>query len=56
MVNIPRDADIIIGDTVVTSGLRRHLPPGHCFREAVDVVNSEGGLLKYAVLGLRGAI
>ena len=50
MVNIPRDADIIIGDTVVTSGFGGIYPQGIALGEVVDVVNSEGGLLKYAVL------
>ncbi len=50
MVNIPRDADIIIGDTVVTSGFGGIYPQGIALGEVIDVVNSEGGLLKYAVL------
>lgn len=50
MVNIPRDADIIKGDTVVTSGFGGIYPQGIPVGEVLDVVNSEGGLLKYAVL------
>jgi rod shape-determining protein MreC len=50
MVNIARDADIIKGDKVITSGLGGIYPKGILVGEVTDVVNEEGGLLKYAVL------
>lgn len=50
MVNLARDADILKGDKVVTSGFGGIYPKGLLVGEVVDVVNEEGGLLKYAVL------
>lgn len=50
MVNMARDADIINGDKIVTSGFGGIYPKGLLVGEVVDVVNEEGGLLKYAVL------
>lgn len=50
MVNLARDADIIKGDKVVTSGFGGVYPKGLFVGEVIDVVNEEGGLLKYAVL------
>jgi rod shape-determining protein MreC len=50
MINIARDADIIKGDKVITSGFGGIYPKGILVGEVVDVVNEEGGLLKYAVL------
>lgn len=50
MVNLARDADIIKGDKIITSGLGGIYPKGLMVGEVVDVVNDEGGLLKYAVL------
>lgn len=50
MVNLARDADIIKGDKIITSGFGGIYPKGLLVGEAVDVVNEEGGLLKYAVL------
>lgn len=50
MVNIARDADIIKGDKIVTSGFGGIYPKGRLVGEVVDVVNEEGGLLKYAIL------
>ncbi len=50
MVNLARDADIIKGDKVITSGLGGIYPKGILVGEVTDVVNEEGGLLKYAVL------
>lgn len=50
MVNLARDADIIKGDTVITSGFGGIYPKGLLIGEVVDVVNEEGGLLKYGVL------
>jgi hypothetical protein len=50
MVNIARDADIIKGDKIITSGFGGIYPKGILLGEVTDVVNEEGGLLKYAVL------
>lgn len=48
MVNIARDADIIKSDKLITSGFGGIYPKGLYIGEVVDVVNEEGGLLKYA--------
>ena len=50
MVNIARDADIIKGDKLITSGFGGIYPKGLLIGEVVDIVNEEGGLLKYAIL------
>ena len=50
MVNIARDADVIKGDKLITSGFGGIYPKGLLIGEVVDIVNEEGGLLKYAVL------
>nr|WP_092068718.1 rod shape-determining protein MreC [Dendrosporobacter quercicolus]NSL47201.1 rod shape-determining protein MreC [Dendrosporobacter quercicolus DSM 1736]SDL80274.1 rod shape-determining protein MreC [Dendrosporobacter quercicolus] len=50
MVNIARDADIIAGDKIITSGFGGIYPKGLLVGEVTDVINEEGGLLKYAVL------
>jgi len=50
MVNLSRDADIIPGDKVITSGFGGIYPKGLLVGEVTDIVNEEGGLLKYAVL------
>lgn len=50
MVNIARDADIIKSDKVITSGFGGIYPKGILMGEVLDIVNDEGGLLKYAVL------
>ncbi|WP_132081197.1 rod shape-determining protein MreC [Anaerospora hongkongensis] len=50
MVNLSRDADIIRGDKVITSGFGGIYPKGLLVGEVTDIVNEEGGLLKYAVL------
>lgn len=50
MVNIARDADIIKGDKVITSGFGGIYPKGLLIGEVVEMINDEGGLLKYAVL------
>lgn len=50
MVNIARDADVIKGDKVITSGLGGIYPKGLLVGEVTDVVNEDGGLLKYAIL------
>lgn len=50
MVNIPRDADIVKGDRIVTSGFGGMYPKGLMVGEVLDIVDEEGGLLKHAVL------
>jgi len=50
MVNLARDADVINGDIVITSGLGGIYPKGLLVGEVADVVDEAGGLLKYAVL------
>ncbi len=48
MVNIARDADIIKSDKLITSGFGGIYPKGLLIGEVIDLVNEEGGLLKYA--------
>ncbi len=50
MINIARDADIIKSDKIITSGFGGIYPKGLLVGEVVDIINDEGGLLKYAVL------
>lgn len=50
MVNISRDADVIKGDQIITSGFGGIYPKGLAVGEVNDVINDEGGLLKYAVV------
>lgn len=50
MVNIPRDADIVEGDRIVTSGFGGMYPKGISIGIVEKIENDEGGLLKYAVL------
>lgn len=50
MINIARDADIIKGDKLITSGFGGIYPKGLLIGEVTDIVNDDGGLLKYAVL------
>jgi len=50
MVNIARDADIIKSDKLITSGFGGIYPKGLFIGEVIDIVNEEGGLLKYAYL------
>lgn len=50
MVNLARDADVVKGDKIITSGFGGIYPKGLYIGEVLDIVNEEGGLLKYAVL------
>lgn len=50
MVNIPRSADVTVGDTIVTSGFGGIYPKGLVVGTVSEVKNDAGGLLKYAVL------
>jgi rod shape-determining protein MreC len=50
MVNIPRDADVVEGDQIVTSGFGGVYPKGLAVGIVDRIDNDEGGLLKYAIL------
>ena len=50
MLNIPRDADVVVGDNVLTSGYGGLYPKGIVSGEVVEVTNEAGGLLKYATV------
>jgi len=50
MVNIPRNADIVEGDEIVTSGFGGIYPKGLIVGTVASVKNDAGGLLKYALL------
>ncbi|MBR1580422.1 MAG: rod shape-determining protein MreC [Selenomonadaceae bacterium] len=50
MVNIPKDADVQVGDVIVTSGFGGVYPKGIVVGHVKEVKNDEGGLLKYGVL------
>lgn len=50
MLNVPRNADITQGDTVITSGFGGIYPKGIIIGHVSEVKNDEGGLLKYGVI------
>ena len=50
MKNIPKSADVVEGDVVVTSGYGGVYPKGVLVGTVKALKNDEGGLLKYAVL------
>ena len=50
MVNVPRNADINSGDTIITSGFGGIYPKGIVVGHVSEVRNDEGGLLKYGVI------
>lgn len=50
MVNIPKDADVKVGDVIVTSGFGGVYPKGIVVGQVNDIKNDEGGLLKYGVI------
>jgi len=50
MRNLTRDADVIKGDKVVTSGFGGIFPKGLLVGEVIDVLDDEGGLLKNAII------
>lgn len=50
MVNIPRDADIVEGDRILSSGFGGIYPKGIPIGVVEKIVNDEGGLLKSALL------
>lgn len=50
MKYLPKDADIVPGDTVVTSGLTELFPKGILIGEVTQVGDEFGGLSRYAVI------
>jgi rod shape-determining protein MreC len=50
LINLARGADIVAGDTILTSGFGSIYPKGIVVGVVAEVVNAEGGLLKYAVI------
>lgn len=50
MINIPRDADVVEGDQVITSGYGGIYPKGIAIGTVQRIENDAGGLLKYAIL------
>lgn len=50
MVNIPRNADVMVGDKIITSGFGGIYPKGLVVGTISEVKNDAGGLLKCAVL------
>ena len=50
MVNIPKDSDVQVNDTVVTSGYGGVYPKGLVVGKIIEIRNEEGGLLKYGVI------
>lgn len=50
MVNIPRNADVVEGDTIITSGFGGIYPKGLIVGTVSGIENDSGGLLKYALI------
>ena len=50
MTNIPQNANIVEGDTIITSGFGGIYPKGIPIGSVVSIKNDSGGLLQYAVL------
>jgi len=50
MINLPPDADIQPGDTIITSGLGGIFPQGMLIGEAKEVDLDQFGLVKSAVI------
>ena len=50
MTNIPKTADVVDGDVIVTSGFGGIYPKGIVVGLVTELVNEPGGLLKYAVV------
>lgn len=48
--NLTRDGDVIKGDKVMTSGLGGIYPKGLLVGEVTDVLDEDGGLMKYAII------
>ena len=50
MVNIPKDADVKVGDMIVTSGFGGVYPKGIVVGTIKEMHNDEGGLLKHGIV------
>ena len=50
MINIPRNSDIVEGDTIVTSGFGGVYPKGLMVGSVAEVKNDSGGLLEIAYI------
>ena len=50
MINIPRNADVIEGDVIVTSGFGGVYPKGLLIGSVANIQNDDGGLLEIAYL------
>lgn len=50
MTNIPQNANIVEGDTIITSGFGGIYPKGIPIGSVASIQNDSGGLLQYAVL------
>jgi rod shape-determining protein MreC len=50
LTNVPRDADIVESDTIITSGFGGIYPKGILIGTISRIENEAGGLLKYAVV------
>lgn len=50
MKNLTRDADVVKGDKIMTSGFGGIYPKGLLIGEVTDVADDEGGLLKHAMV------
>ena len=47
---LSRDADVIVGDKIITSGFGGMYPKGLLIGEVLKIENADGGLLKYAII------
>ena len=50
MVNIPKNADVLVGDVIVTSGFGGVYPKGIVVGIVSSIENEPGGLLKYGMI------
>ena len=50
MIHMPHDADICVGDTIVTSGLDGIYPAGIRIGEVTEITIESGGLTKQATV------